>query len=97
MRKYKEIKAIASAMEKVRNLAAEIDKKYGEIAEGVDWTTAEFVSLTKEDVQYFKARGGETENYFVEQNTGYSEDYFYGNVYFATDVPGQYVKVLFDC
>lgn len=97
MRKYKEIKAIASAMEKVRNLVAEIDEKYGEIAEGLAWTTAKFVSLTKEDIQHFKARGGETENYFVEQTTGYSEDSFYGNVYFATDVPGQYVEVYFDC
>lgn len=97
MRKFKEIKTIASAMAKIRNLAGEIDKKYGEIAEGVDWTTAEFVSLTKEDIQHFKAHGNETENYFVDQNIGYLGDDFYGYVYFATDVPGQYVKVCFEC
>lgn len=97
MRKFKEVKAIASAMAKIRNLAGEIYRKYGEIAEGVDWTTAKFVSLTKEDIQHFKARGGETENYFVEQSTGYLGDDFYGNIYFATDVPGQYVEVYFEC
>lgn len=97
MNVYKEIKEIAKCVSKINSLIEKINKENGEIAEGLDWYTAEFVTLTKEDIKHFKDRHCETEDYYVDQHTGYCEDDFYGHVYFKTDVPAQYIKIHFFC
>lgn len=94
---YKEIKRIAILNDKLRRFIELIDSKYGDIGEGVDWNTAELVTLSKKDIQNFRESGNETDDYFVAQSTGYLCDDFYGHLWFKTDVPGQYVKVYFEC
>lgn len=90
---FKEVKEIAKKNAQIKFL---IDKLSNETdTEDVDWTTAEFVSLSKEDINRFKLSNSETEDCFVYQRTGYVEDNFYGWLYFKTDVPGQYVRVYF--
>lgn len=89
---YKEIKEIAKAMAKVKHLAEKISEKID--TEGFDWASAEFVSLDKEDIKHFGFEGT-TEDYYVDQWTGYCEDDYHGYLYFKTDVPGQYVRVYF--
>lgn len=94
---YKEIKKIASLNAKIKNLVNLLDEKYGEdIFEGIDWNSAELVTLSKSEIQDFKRSGNSTDDYFVKQQHGYCEDYFYGSLFFKTDVPGQYVKVFFE-
>ena len=97
MNTYKEIKEIAKLRAKTKRLINVIAEKYGDMCEGVDWDSAEFVSLDREDIQDFITHNGEEEDYFVEQSRGYFEDDYYGHLYFKTDVPGQYVKVYFEC
>lgn len=97
MNTYKEIKEIAKLRAKTKRLINTIAEKCGDRCEGVDWDSAEFVSLDKEDIQDFITHNGEDEDYFVEQSRGYCEDDYYGHLYFKTDVPGQYVKVYFEC
>lgn len=94
MNKYREVKEIAKCVGKLKRLAEQLADKID--AEGIDWSSAEFVTLTKEDREHFEKTNGVTEDYYVDQTQGYVEDYFYGYLYFATDVPGQYVKVWFD-
>lgn len=93
MNEYKEIKQIAKAMAKIHNLEKQLSDKLD--CEGIIWTTAEFVSLDKEDIEHFKNNNGETEEYFVEQRTGYCEDDYHGYLFFKSDVPGQFVRVYF--
>lgn len=93
MNEYKEIKQIAKCMSKVDHLKKILDDKID--CEGIDWTTAHFVGLSKEDIEHFKRSYSETEDYFVDQSVGYCGDDFFGWLYFKTDVPGQYVKVHF--
>ena len=97
MKIFKEIKKIAQLNDKKHRLIELIKEKYGDMADGVYWDTAHFETLNKEDVQEFRKSGNETEDYFVTQSTGYLGDDFYGHLWFKTDVPGQYVKVYFEC
>lgn len=39
---------------------------------------------------------GVTDEYYVDQWAGYAEDDYHGELYFKTNVPGQYVRVHFD-
>ena len=95
MKVYDEVKYIAMCMEKMYRLAKKLGDK-GFDNEGINWTTATFVTLDKEDIEHFKDTNGVTEDYFVDQWTGYSEDDYHGELYFKTKVPGQYVRVHFD-
>lgn len=92
MKIYKDIKKIVKCMSKVQRLAEKLENSDLD-CDGIDWHTAELVSLTKGQIRVFE----ETEDYFVDQSQGYIEDNFYGHLYFKTDVPGQYVKVYFEC
>lgn len=94
---YKEIKKLASLNAKREHLIETINRKYGDLGEGVDWNTARFVSLSKEDIQSFRDSGDEDDDYFVSQSTGWTCDDYYGHLWFKTDVPGQYVRVYFEC
>ena len=92
---FKEIKEIAKCMSKVYRLSEKLAND-GFDCDGIEWPTATFVSLDKEDIAHFKGTNGVTEGYFVDQWTGYSGDDFHGELYFKTDVPGQYVRVHFN-
>lgn len=92
MNVYKEIKEIAKAMAKVKHLAEKISEKID--TDGINWASAEFVNLDKEDIKSFGSKGT-TEDYFVDQWVGYCEDDYHGFLYFKTDVPSQYVRVSF--
>lgn len=93
MKIFKEVKEIAKAMSKVRNLSMKMAEYID--PEGIDWSSAAFVSLDKEDIEHFD-ESEITDEYFVDQWTGYCEDDYHGYLYFKTDVPGQYVRVRFD-
>lgn len=95
MKIYKEIKQIAKKIDQFSYLIEQLKNK-GIDPGGLEWYSVEFVTLSKEDKERFKANGGETDDYFVEQ-TGYCEDHYHGNLYFKTDVPTQYVKVHYNC
>lgn len=41
--------------------------------------------------------GAVNDEYYCEQHCGYCEDDYYGNLFFKTNVPGQFVKVPFAC
>ena len=94
MNKYKEIKEIAKCVAKMKRLVDQLEDKLD--TDGIDWGTAEFVTLSKEDRRHFENTNGVTEDYYTKQYTGYLGDDYYGWLYFATDVPGQYVKVHFE-
>lgn len=94
METFKEVKEIAKCVSKIGFLAKKLDALMD--TDGIEWYTAQFVSLDKEDIEHFKNTNGVTEEYFVDQWTGYCEDDFHGELYFKTDVPGQYVRVHFD-
>lgn len=55
------------------------------------------MSLSKEEIQDFRDSGDENDDYFVSQSTGWTCDDYYGHLWFKTDVPGQYVRVYFEC
>lgn len=57
--------------------------------------SAEFVPLSKEDIEYF-GESNTTDDYYVSQSVGYCGDDFYGHLWFKTDVNGQYVKIYFE-
>lgn len=90
---FKEVKEIAKCVSKIGTLVDRLEDCID--TDGIEWYTAAFVSLDKDDIEHFKNSNGVTEEYFVEQWTGYSEDDYYGELYFKTDVPGQYVRVHF--
>lgn len=95
---YKEIKKIAMLNGRLKRLIEQLEAKNSDLGcSGIHWETAKLVTLSKEEINYFKERGDETEDYFVSQSRGYVEDSFYGYLWFKTDVPGQYVKVYFEC
>ena len=94
MKLYAEAKEIAKCVAKMRGFIKKLDDKGLEI-EGIAWESARLVGLDKETIQHIKDKGGETEDYYVEQWAGYCEDDFSGTVYFKTDVHGQYVAVDF--
>lgn len=94
MNVYKEIKEIAKYVSKIKLLAESLSNQID--TEGIDWNSAQIVTLDEEDIEHFKNTRGETDDYFVDQWTGYCEDDFYGNLYFKTNVKGQYVKVHFE-
>ena len=94
MKIYKEVKEIAKCVAKMRGFIKKLEDNGPDI-EGIEWWTAKLVGLDKETIQYLKDRGGETEDYYVDQWAGYCEDSFSGTVYFPTDVCGQYVAVDF--
>lgn len=94
MNVYKEAKEIAKCNAKIQSLAAKLSEKID--AEGLDWSSATFVSLSKEDIDDFNPVTSVTEDYLVDQSTGYCEDDYYGYVYFKTDVPGQFVRVYYE-
>ena len=96
MKIYTEITEITKCIQKINTLIEKLDADYGFDDFGIDWTTAEFVSLDNEDIERFKNIKGVTDDYFVDQWTGYCEDDLHGKLYFKTDVPGQYVKVYCD-
>lgn len=96
---YKEIKRIAclnAQMNRLVNILVERIDDYG-----INWYSAELVNgLTVGERGLYHGKiciAGRGDNYFVDQRTGYCEDDYYGHLYFRTDVPGQYVKVYFNC
>ena len=94
MRTFKEVKEIAKCVSKIGTLVQRLDESID--TDGINWFTATLVSLRKEDIEHFEKSNGETEEYFVDQWTGYCVDDYHGELYFKTDVPGQYVRVHFD-
>ena len=90
MRVYKEIKKIAKCVGKIHSLAEKLEDKID--TEGIDWFTAEFVTLNEHQKKRLKFVDCD---YFCEQRK-IDEDWYCGELYFKTDVPGQYVRVHFD-
>ena len=95
---YKAAKRIACLN---AQLARQVELMNQEIdPDGIEWYSAELVSgLTARDGKLYYGDLPVAEwadEYYVDQTQGYSEDDYYGWLYFRTDVPGQYVRVNFD-
>lgn len=95
---YKAAKRIACLN---AQLARQVELMNQEIdPDGIEWYSAELVSgLTARDGELYYGDlpvAERADKYYVDQTQGYSEDNYYGWLYFRTDVPGQYVRVHFD-
>ena len=96
-----ELKKIAGANVRVKRLAEIVGQKID--ADGLRMEDAYLISGCSAKGNHLYQDGGRLDNsglvddlYYCDQHTGYCEDYFYGTLYFKTDVPGQYVAVPFD-
>lgn len=65
-----------------------------DVGDGIEWNTALFVSMKDEDLKRLDLVD---DDYYSDHHKGYWEDDFYGFLYFKTDVPGQYVRIHFQC
>jgi len=98
---FPELKKIAELNDKIRRLAKTVGEKID--ADGLYLENARLISGCTTDGKHLYQDDGRLDNcglvdnlYYCDQHTGYCEDYFYGTLYFKTDVPGQYVAVPFD-
>lgn len=96
-----ELKKIAGLNAKIKRLAGIISEKID--ADGLNLESAYLISGCSIKGNHLYQDGGRLDNsglvddlYYCDQHTGYCEDYFYGTLYFKTDVPGQYVAVPFE-
>jgi hypothetical protein len=96
---YKEIKRIACLNAQINRLVNILEERFEDY--GIDWNSAELVSgLTVGERGLYHGEiciAEWCDDYFVNQHTGYCEDSYYGQLYFRTDVPGQYVRVCCAC
>ena len=93
MKIYKEIKEIAKCNSKIERLIDRLSERF-DVGDGIEWNTALFVSMKDEDLKRLDLVD---DDYYSDHHKGYWEDDFYGFLYFKTDVPGQYVRVHFQC
>lgn len=100
MKIYKEVKKIACKVAQVDCLIKMIAEKLDDV-EGIDWHNARLIDgLTVKGKYLYEGSSRiaeEADDYYVNQWTGYCEDDYYGYLYFKIDVPGQYVKVYYEC
>ena len=96
---YPELKKIAGANQKIKNL---IEKFKGKTdTEGLYFESAILINGCKEKKGYLYSKNGTKlgelvdNDYYCYQCQGYCEDDYYGNLYFKTNVPGQFVKIEF--
>ena len=101
MKVIPELKKIASLNDKIARMCEIAGENLD--ASGLHLAGAYLVSGCKTKGGHLYKAGRRLDNcglvddlYYCEQYTGYCEDYFYGTLYFKTDVPGQYVAVPFD-
>ena len=96
-----ELKKIAALNSKIKRLAEIAGQKID--ADGLGLESAYLISGCKEKGGHLYRGDARLDNsglvddvYYCDQHTGYCEDYFFGTLYFKTDVPGQFVAVPFD-
>ena len=93
MKIYKEIKEIAKCNSKIDRLIDRLSERF-DVGDGIEWNTAILVSMSEKDLKRLDLVDGD---YYSDHHKGYWQDDFYGWLYFKTDVPGQYVRVHFQC
>ena len=93
MKIYKEIKEIAKCNSKIERLIDRLSERF-DVGDDIEWNTAIFVSMKDKDLKRLDLVD---DDYYSDHHKGYWEDDFYGWLYFKTDVPGQYVRVHFQC
>lgn len=96
---YPEIKKIAGLIKKIENLVNRVELKVLDI-DDLDFFAAQLIDGCSEKNGKLYRNGGKIAGdgageYYCDQHTGYCEDYFYGTLYFKTNVPGQFVAVPF--
>ena len=95
---YKAAKRIACLNAQLARQVESMNQKID--PDGIEWNSAKLVSgFTACDGKLYYGDLPVAEwadEYYVDQTQGYSEDNYYGWLYFRTDVPGQYVRVHFD-
>lgn len=96
-----ELKKIACLNAKIKRLEGIVGEKID--ADGLGLESAYLISGCSAKGGHLYQNGCRLDNsglvddlYYCDQHTGYCEDYFFGTLYFKTDVPGQYVAVPFD-
>ncbi len=92
----KDIKEIAKCLTKYDTLVAKVSDIDEFSLLIIDWITAEFVSLSKEDIERLAGDNQDKTGPFIIDERNAYEDTWCGEIYFKTDVPGQYVRVHFD-
>ena len=102
MKVFKDIKRIVNKIAQIQRLAENLETTYDFDCCGIDWYSAVLVSGLKEKPDGLYNKDGfriatNEDDYYCAQTRGYLEDDYYGNIYFKTDVPGQFVKVWFQC
>ena len=101
MKVIPELKKIAGLNDKINHLAQKVAQQID--ADGLNLDGAYLVTGCSVKGKHPYQNGGRLDNcglvddlYFCNQHTGYCEDYFYGTLFFKTDVPGQFVAVPFE-
>lgn len=100
MKIHPEAKRIAAVMDKQRRLVEKLGEKID--VEGFNWGASKLISGCSERNGHLYQDGRRLDNgyagedYYCCQYNGYCEDYYYGTLYFKTDVPGQFVAVPFE-
>ena len=97
---YPELKKIAGANAKIDRLVKKVSEKL--YADGLELGSAHLINGCSEKNGHLYQNGHRLDNYglvddnyYCRQFAGYCEDYFYGTLYFKTNVPGQFVAIPF--
>lgn len=95
---YPEIKKIAGALRKIERLSATLAGKID--ADGLDFKSCYLVNGCKEVKGHLYKQGYRIDTGGLLDDAYYSfkncEDYYFGALYFKTNVPGQFVAVPFE-
>lgn len=98
---YPELKQIAGANAKICKLIEKLESKID--CGGLSVENAYLISGCTEKNGHLYRNGCRLDNrglvdddYYCNQHVGSCEDYFYGTLYYKTNVPGQFVAVPFE-
>ena len=105
MNVYKEFKEIALLNEKIEKLYKKVEQEQKIEAEDLDLRSATIIRNCEERNGHLYDNDGKRldnyglvdNDYYCYQLQGYLEDDFYGNLYFATEENGVFIKVPFSC
>lgn len=100
MNVYHELKKIAGLNQRIRYLSERLVDKID--TDELDFTSARLICGCSEKNGHLYQNGVRLDNgglvdddYYCRQHTGCCEDDYYGQLYFKTDVPGQFVEISF--
>ena len=104
MRIYPELKKIAGANARVKDLVKKLEEVGLDCGDLILQGAYLIDGCKEKNGKLFKdgkrldnhSPAGPDDDYYCCQHTGYCEDCYYGTLYFKTNVPGQFVAVPFE-